>query len=51
VDRLRTALDIASLPDDHRPADWHHTLSAARAAVLPALVTADTVAADEILAT
>ncbi|HET6668064.1 MAG TPA: hypothetical protein VFG98_12365, partial [Intrasporangium sp.] len=50
VERLRAALDIASLPHELRPADWRHTLAAARAAVVPALVTPDTVAADEILA-
>jgi len=50
VARLRAALDLASLPHAGRPAEWRHTLAAARAAVGPALVTPDTVAADELLA-
>ncbi len=50
VARLRAALDLASLPHAGRPAEWRHTLAAARAAVVPALVTPDTVAADELLA-
>ena len=50
VARLRAALDLASLPHAGRPADWRRTLAAARAAVVAALVTPDTVAADELLA-
>lgn len=50
VSRLRAALALAELPPAARPTDWRDTLGAARADLPAALVTAETSAADVLLA-
>lgn len=50
VARLRAAVDLARVPVAYRPTGWRSTLSDARGALSPTLRTADTAAADELLA-
>jgi class 3 adenylate cyclase/tetratricopeptide (TPR) repeat protein len=50
VSRLRAALQLARLPDDHRPPDWHTVLSEAREDLPQSFTSDDTSAADHLLA-
>ncbi|MGY1731153.1 ATP-binding protein [Geodermatophilus sp. SYSU D01045] len=50
LSRLRAALDLARLPAEVRPGDWRALLAEARADVPASTTTAETVAADELLA-
>jgi class 3 adenylate cyclase/tetratricopeptide (TPR) repeat protein len=50
VARLRAAVDLARLPDPHRPEDWRDTLAAARSALPPSYTSDDTAVADSLLA-
>jgi hypothetical protein len=50
VTRLRAALGLAALPPSGRPDDWRTVLADARADLPPSLSTAETTAADELLA-
>jgi tetratricopeptide (TPR) repeat protein len=50
VSRLRAAIELARLPETHRPSDWHIWLSQAREDVPPSFRSGDTAAADDLLA-
>ncbi|SES15890.1 AAA ATPase domain-containing protein [Pedococcus cremeus] len=50
VARLRAAVDLAALPPSSRPQGWKAVLTEARTAVPPAFSSADTAAADDLLA-
>jgi class 3 adenylate cyclase/tetratricopeptide (TPR) repeat protein len=49
VSRLRAALALAQLPDEHRPEDWTAVLAAARTDLPVAYTSAETEAADLLL--
>lgn len=50
VSYLRAALELARLPEDHRPVDWRTTLSQARRDLPASYSSAESVAADAMLA-
>lgn len=49
VARLRAAVDLARVPEAHRPADWRAVLAEARGDLPPAYVSGDTSSADDLL--
>ena len=49
VSRLRAALDLARLPDEHRPKDWTALLAAARTDLPEAFTSTETETADLLL--
>jgi class 3 adenylate cyclase/tetratricopeptide (TPR) repeat protein len=49
VSRLRAAIDLARLPQEHRPVDWRSLLAEARAEMPASTVMAETAAADDLL--
>ena len=50
VSYLRAALELARLPDEHRPVDWRTSLSQARGDLPASFSSAESVAADALLA-